>query len=342
MNITFSIITATYNHQEFILDCIKSVQAQTYSNWEMIIVNDGSTDKTSQIASEHIKSDPRIKLYDRENVGIFRLKETYNYALEQCNGDYICILEGDDVYEPNKLERQLKAFTDYPDIVLAWGKAYKKHVNLSDFGVLPDISDPLVIKHFSNSPTGNILNVLYLRNYIPALTIAIPKNILKEIGGFIQSHNLPVVDFPTVLALTVKGPFYYDDAPLGSWRVTAEQITKTYPIHITQGVYAAIIDHYESLPNSIKQHLFVSKEAIARTYQNTIHITLARSGRYKLIRKEFKSARKDYLKAIFFKGTKNHMWRIRSIVGFLLSYLRTDVEGLAKVLGKDSYGKRQN
>ena len=337
----FSIITATYNHENYILDCIRSVQAQTFPNWEMIIVNDGSTDNTASVITSAASADPRIKFYDQPNVGIFRLRETYNLALRHCIGEFVCILEGDDVWERDKLERQMKVFREDENVIFHWGKAFRKHSDLSAiYDVQPDIEDPQVINKFYNDPPGTFLNVLYFRNVIPALTAVIRKDRLDELGGFIQSHNLPLVDYPTILALVEKGKFYYDPTPLGSWRINPNQITKTYPIEITEGIHAAAIEHFRNLSPEIKSQVNVTEKEIKENYQNIVHIALARSGRYKLIRREFKSARKDYARAIFYRGTKNYMWRVRSAVGLAFSFFHLNVEGLAQLLGKDTFFKK--
>lgn len=337
-NPLFSIITATYNHENFILDCIQSVKNQTIANWEMIIVNDGSTDKTAQIVREAIKSDRRIKFFDEVNVGIFNLEKTYNLALKNSTGKYICILEGDDVWEKDKLDRQKQILEKDENVVLAWGRAFRKNSDLSDtYDLQPDTEEKTITEKFFNNPEGKILDLLYIRNYIPALTVTIRKKVLEEIGGFLQTHNLPLVDFPTILVLSTKGKFYYDEKPLGSWRVNPKQITKTYPIEITEGFYQASIDHYDSLPIEIKQRLSITKEKIHSNFLDIIHVALARSGRYKLIRKDYKSARKDYLKAIFFKSSGNHMWRLRSMIGLLFSFFKLDVEWLAGLLGKSTF-----
>jgi len=84
-----SIITPTYNHEKYIGDCIKSVQNQIYTNWEMIVISDGSTDETLLIAQSFAEKDSRIRIFSQSNVGIFRLAETYNFALKQTRGTYI-------------------------------------------------------------------------------------------------------------------------------------------------------------------------------------------------------------------------------------------------------------
>ena len=104
-----SVITPTYNHEKFIASCIQSVIAQSFSAWEMVIINDGSTDGTAEIIGEFARQDERIRVFNRANVGIDRLSETYNFGLEQCRGRFIAILEGDDLWEPEKLHLQVAA-----------------------------------------------------------------------------------------------------------------------------------------------------------------------------------------------------------------------------------------
>ena len=113
-----SIITPTYNHEKYIGDCIRSAQDQTYTNWEMIIVDDGSTDNTFTIAQIAAASDDRIKVFTQKNVGIFRLGETYNFAFAQSKGEYIAVLEGDDVWLPEKLQWQVETMETNKNAVL--------------------------------------------------------------------------------------------------------------------------------------------------------------------------------------------------------------------------------
>ena len=100
-----SIITPTYNCGEFIAETIESVLKQTYKNWEMIIVDDCSTDNTNEIVNTYITKDKRIKYYClKKNSGaaIARTK-----AIDLAKGSYIAFLDSDDIWLPNKLEYQL-------------------------------------------------------------------------------------------------------------------------------------------------------------------------------------------------------------------------------------------
>src|SRR2546425_8629612 len=109
-----SVITPTFNQARFIADCIGSVKAQTYPNWEMIIIDDGSTDDTAAIVEKH--QDSRIHYQRQKHVGILALADTYNRALSNSKGDLVSILEGDDLWTAEKLELLVPKFAD-PEVV---------------------------------------------------------------------------------------------------------------------------------------------------------------------------------------------------------------------------------
>lgn len=118
-----SVITAVYNSEKFIAECIRSVQSQTHIDWEHILVDDCSTDKSAEIILVNAKEDSRIKytkLKKNSGAGIAR-----NRAIELAQGDYIAFLDSDDQWYPEKLEKQLYfmqknghyfSFTDYDQI----------------------------------------------------------------------------------------------------------------------------------------------------------------------------------------------------------------------------------
>ena len=106
INKLVSIITPTYNCAKFIARTIDSVQAQTYQNWEMIIVDDRSKDNTKEIVDEYIKDDSRIKYYLLEvNSGAAVARTT---AMKLAQGSYMAFLDSDDIWMPDKLERQIR------------------------------------------------------------------------------------------------------------------------------------------------------------------------------------------------------------------------------------------
>jgi len=115
MNSLVSIITPSYNSAKFIKQCIESVIAQTYTNWEMLIVDDYSSDNSLQILKKY--NDKRIQLIELDkNVGA---SESRNVAIRKAKGKYIAFLDSDDLWEPQKLEKQI-SFMETEDIAFSF------------------------------------------------------------------------------------------------------------------------------------------------------------------------------------------------------------------------------
>ncbi|MEW4925268.1 glycosyltransferase family 2 protein [Algibacter sp. 2305UL17-15] len=102
-----SIIVPCYNQGEFLNEALQSVFQQTYSNWECIIVNDGSKDDTEEVAKLWTRKDNRFSYYKKENSGV---SHTRNFALEKVKGKFLQFLDADDILDKQKLELSLKAF----------------------------------------------------------------------------------------------------------------------------------------------------------------------------------------------------------------------------------------
>lgn len=106
-----SIIIPTYNHSEYLSEAIKSCLNQTFTNIELVVINDGSTDSTSKLM-EYYKKDPRISYYEKENTG---LADTENFGIIRAKGDIIARADSDDIQLPNKIQIIVEALekTDF-------------------------------------------------------------------------------------------------------------------------------------------------------------------------------------------------------------------------------------
>ena len=101
-----SIIMPAYNSEVYLESAICSILGQTYQNWELFILDDGSSDLTLKIAEEYCRIDNRVKLIKNAcNLGV---AETRNRGLDLCQGDYIAFLDSDDRWYPNKLVVQIQ------------------------------------------------------------------------------------------------------------------------------------------------------------------------------------------------------------------------------------------
>lgn len=98
-----SIITPCYNGEKYIRETMESVIAQTYQQWEMVVVDDGSTDSSASIVSEYEKCDSRIKLVKQNNAGSAAAR---NNGIRLAEGQYIALLDADDLWHNDFLEKQ--------------------------------------------------------------------------------------------------------------------------------------------------------------------------------------------------------------------------------------------
>ena len=155
MNDLVSILTPTYNIEKFIRSTIESAQNQSYTNWEMILVDDASADNTVAIIEEFVKKDSRIKLFklpENRGNGFAR-----NAALEKATGKYIAYLDADDLWFPEKLEKQIQFL-----------KANNLHFTFSFYDSINEEGNDL--NRRVESPNPLTYKQLFFCNYVGNLT----------------------------------------------------------------------------------------------------------------------------------------------------------------------------
>lgn len=132
MNSLISIIIPCFNQGNFLNETLLSVYNQTYTNWECLIINDGSNDDSENIANEWIKKDDRFKYFHKDNKGV---SATRNFALEKVKGTYIQFLDSDDVIDKRKLELSLNVLDASPSenkqIVISNFRMFSSNANVT-------------------------------------------------------------------------------------------------------------------------------------------------------------------------------------------------------------------
>jgi len=114
-----SVLMPTYNDGRFLRQAVDSILAQTFGDFEFVIVNDGSTDDTATILSEYARRDERIRVLTNErNLGIFA---SLNRGLDVCRGEYVVRMDADDIAVEDRLEKQLDVMDRQPDVVALGG-----------------------------------------------------------------------------------------------------------------------------------------------------------------------------------------------------------------------------
>ena len=322
-----SIITPTYNHERFIGQCIESVLAQIYPHWEHIIIDDGSTDRTGEIVAGY--KDERIKYIRQDNVGIWKLGETYNKALQISEGELIAILEGDDFWPPDKLAKQISAFNKQ-EVVLSWGKAV-----VTTSGGEPIFISPKNRKWFKTERWEEVLRKLLLQNFIPACTVMCRKDSLLSIGGFKQPEYSPYVDYPTWLALSLVGDFAPIDEILGYWRRHGNQVSSTKVMQMAEASKYSI-DFFRRMPSELKSSVAISIDDLLIKCEQHIASSHFALGRIKLTQGKWGEARQNLRQALD-KGTLST--KIKALLGIGCSYLKLDLEWAALLMRRPRLSK---
>jgi glycosyltransferase involved in cell wall biosynthesis len=318
-----SIITPTYNHEKFIGQCIKSVLSQTYPSWEQIIIDDGSTDRTEDIVAQF--NDERIKYIRQDNIGILRLSETYNRALRISQGSLIAVLEGDDFWPPYKLERQVPAF-DMPAVVLSWGKAAVTNRNGRTLYI-----NTKNLRWFEHRSRTEVLQKLILNNFIVACTSMCRKDALQSIGGFQQPRQVPYVDYPTWLELSLIGEFKPVDEVLGFWRLHEDQISTIMMMEMAKAGNHCAMSFFQRLPYSERICMGLDMKELQDVCLHSMAAMYFHQGRMNLLGRRWLEARESFGQALH-EGTP--FIRAKAFAGIICSYLRLDMEWAALLMRK--------
>jgi glycosyltransferase involved in cell wall biosynthesis len=323
-----SIITPTYNHEQFIGQCIESVLSQTYTNWEQIVVDDGSTDNTKRVIKRY--QDNRISYIYQDNIGMWRLNETYNKALALAKGEFIAILEGDDFWPPDKLAVQVPYFLN-KNVVLTFGIVNETNTNGCTIKTYPTNWN-----WFPRERSGVIKNLL-LKNFIIACTAICRKSTLYEIGCFHQHHSFPGVDYPTWLELSLKGDLLPIDHILGCWRMHDGQITNQMTDHIIAKLQLEanrgeiLIKFLERINSEQICPINLTTSELQSIYEDKTAYANLFLGREALMQNNWALAQK-YFTASLNKG--RYIFRIGSLFGLVCALTRHDIEWIVKTFHK--------
>ena len=118
-NPIISVVVACYNQAEYIADALDSLLNQTYVSWEGIIINDGSSDNTEEVALEYVNKDGRFRYFSKENGGVSSAR---NYGIKCSLGVFILPLDADDLLAPTYIEKVLDVFRDIPQTRLVYSQ----------------------------------------------------------------------------------------------------------------------------------------------------------------------------------------------------------------------------
>jgi glycosyltransferase involved in cell wall biosynthesis len=277
---------AAKNYGKFLAEAVESVLAQTVSDWELLIIDDGSSDDTQQVAARF--TDPRIRCVKSDRLGQSRAK---NLGIDLARGEFIAFLDADDAWLPEKLEKQLALFAPGVGVVF------------SRRSLMDEASRPLPAKPPAPFPRGHVLAQMYSQNFVCFSSAMVRREVFSRVGRFDPQWDL-AIDYDLWLRVSRHYTFEFVDEELVRYRTGHGNLSKKLADRV-DGVLAIMHGHRDGVPASVRV------EGHAATYR-TIGYVMRES--------EPDVSLSWYWKAL--RTPHNRLLSAKGFAGSLVAYLR--------------------
>lgn len=341
-NHLISVVVPLYNVEDYMKKCIDSIISQTYSNIEIILVNDGSPDKSGEIAEDYKKNNADIKVIHQKNGG---LSSARNAGMEQSNGEFILFVDSDDWLEPNLIEKTYKTAIQYNDEICVFnvrrvfentgesfiqGEIEKQHINVNEIGPSNYIQNYLLNP---DAHRYSAWNRLYKRDFL------ITNNLHFEPNNEIHSEDLL---FNLQCSVHVKRISYIDE-PLYNHMLREGTISSSVKPNLTSKLMN-LVEHFDFYIKKIgKFEEF--KTIIPPLTQYVFFMSMASEIKLnKLNILELKSIIKTCYKHAFFKKSMENMGKEkmnkRNFISKILGYKCINIASLVLYFTLNSKNRR--
>lgn len=204
MNPKVSINLCCYNSEKYLRETLDSIVNQTYKDWELIIINDGSSDSTEVIINEYIKQGYPIIYYYQENKG---LGYSRNEALKRSQGEYIAFIDHDDIWMPDKLEKQAFVLKNEYDVDFLY----------SNYFIIKGRQNILASRR--QQPQGHVFERFLYDYPVAILTVMVRKKAIEGFGNLFDRDLNLAEDYDFFMRLLYKSKAIYQNEPLAIYRL---------------------------------------------------------------------------------------------------------------------------
>lgn len=298
-----SVIMPAYNVAPYIADAIESVLAQTFTDFELLVVDDGSTDDTGDIAARYAASDPRIRLLRHENRGLAAARNT---ALRAGRAPLFALLDSDDLWAPEFLAAQTALLAAHPDVDILTGNAL----------TLGSYEDGLPSRPYPDSRPNPDLSTILKDELSVFIMSVFRRRVYETIGGFDEMLRTNE-DFDFWLRAAIAGfRFARNDRPLGYYRRREDSLSASQ-VRMLRGALRVYYKHRPALLHNARA-LRQLDDSVQRFEADLI----AAEAREAITQKDFKSANRHLsalrerrggptlrLARLLARWTPNLLWR---------------------------------
>lgn len=223
---TVSIIIPTFNRSKFIGQAIYSALRQTFFDFEIIVIDDGSTDGTRNVVEQF--DDYRIRYYYQKNRGV---SSALNLGIQKSKGEFIARLDSDDLFLPQKIESQIRVFRSKPQVGLVYTQAFNVDSELNFIGLYPQ----------QHKLPQNLLKALRMALFPPSQSIMFRKRCVLRTGFFNEKIHI-AEDWDFCIRMARYYSFYYIERPLVLIRKHDAMITGN-KLETTRQILAVLEKH---------------------------------------------------------------------------------------------------
>ena len=272
-----------FNTEAFIGEAIDSVLKQSVPDWELIVINDGSTDKTAEIIQEF--KDPRIRFFSQKNAGASAAR---NRGIRESRSEMLMFLDSDDRLRSRALDVLGKALSASSKVCLAYGES----VVMDEAG---RVFGPEKGPAFSDRPSGNVLKSILQRNFMLPGAVLVRAVCLDRTGGF-RNDLMVTEDWELWCRLASVGEFIYlGGKPVLEYRLRSDSTLRTHGNATGHAKRMKCIEAVFSNPEITKH--FKEKE-LSKLRRKRVAAAYGKLGAENLRRREWKQARYHLLKSL--------------------------------------------
>ena len=295
-----SVIIPTYNRERFIGEAIHSVLSQTYPDFEIIVVDDGSTDTTQEVVAGF--GDPRIRYIYQDNQWVVAAR---NRGINASSGEYLTFLDSDDALTEDALEKGVQILDKYPEVSFC----YTQNYSIDESGRVIGLQKKRQEYSWVRAGTEQIREFLVNGHHVGVCGTMIRRSCLLKVGLWDASFQHGSVDFDLLVRLAKKHNVAYIDEPGGSVRVHQNSITGVRDLPELEKTNGRVFESVFQDPEI--GHLFTELRSTAyfRLYLRLASVASARKDRKTCNRYFIKALRvnkKEFLKGLWLPWLRNY------------------------------------
>lgn len=271
-----SVIIPTYNSDKYICEAIESVLSQSYLNYEIIVVDDGSYDDTKSIIRDRY---PLVRYYFTDNKGVSSAR---NYGISMARGEYIAFLDSDDRWLPTKLEKQRSSFQKNPKL----GMVFTENSFFNNVGVIQERMNKR-----KRLMSGDIVRNIFLNSYVATPTVMVRKSIFDKVGWF-EEGLLIAEDDNMWMRIGMEYCVELIDEPLVQCRITEGSLSRK-----SHNIFSGIREHIGVIKKKYpSMYRRLGKSAIRKKYSALFFS----EAYYSFSQDKYREARGNFIKSYFY------------------------------------------